>query len=48
MRMRLESSGVQSAILDLCANRPQSGDVLTWMPHNLENLLRAFANTPEP
>ncbi len=40
--MRLEQRGVQSAILDLCANRPESDDILTLMSNNIENLLRGI------
>jgi len=48
MRMRLERIGIGSAILGLCANRPESGDIYTLMSNHLENLLRAFTKVPEP
>jgi len=48
MRMRLLQIGIGSAILDLGANRPESGDIYTLMSNHLENLLRAFTRVPEP
>jgi zinc transport system substrate-binding protein len=39
---RLHRIGVQSAVFDPCANRPVSGDFLSVMSDNLENLARVF------
>jgi len=39
---RLKAAGVGSLVFDPCANRPESGDFLTAMAANVENLKAAF------
>jgi zinc transport system substrate-binding protein len=39
---RLRALGVQSVVFNPCANRPTTGDFLSAMKGNAENLERAF------
>jgi zinc transport system substrate-binding protein len=39
---RLRALGVESVVVNPCANRPESGDFLSVMSDNLENLQRTF------
>ena len=39
----LAELGVQSTVIDPCGNRPEDGDYLEVMRHNVENLRRALA-----
>jgi len=39
---RLKQAGVDSLVFDPCANRPESGDFLTVMKENLQNLKAAY------
>jgi zinc transport system substrate-binding protein len=41
---RLAELGLESTVFDPCANRPASGDFLSIMKKNLENLDRAFGH----
>ncbi len=41
-RSRLERLGIQSAVFEPCANRPESGDFLSVMSANVANMERIF------
>ncbi len=41
-RSRLERLGIQSAVFDPCANRPEAGDFLSVMSTNVANMERIF------
>ena len=41
-RRRLEAMGISTLVFDPCANRPEQGDFLEVMQHNVRNLSRAY------
>jgi zinc transport system substrate-binding protein len=43
---RLKAMGIDSIVYDPCGNRPETGDFITVMKQNIENLRKVFGVSP--